>query len=348
MEEEVTETAENEEAVAEQSQSPSETESEASPSDAAGDEIAEAIRQKFLEEYGDDHDPGEDGKPASEEETPDPKEEAEEPEADDDDESWLSDDEFKKLPESARKRIGQLSKRAKKAQREVETLTSEKQALEERATRFDQISEFVRENGIQPDAVSLAFGALAKFSKGEYEGFIEAIRPFYETAQKALGKSYDDDLAAQVEDGLLTEDQARALTQERMRAKLAEDRAKQAQAALEAQQRQAETATVRQRVYEAMSARESELRSTDPDFGRKEQFIRREIEAAIERFGAPQSPKDAVAMLNHAHEIVTEIFRHGRPQPKATPPRADNDIVKSGPAQQVFSSTEEALKAAGF
>lgn len=338
------------EVVADQTPSPSETNG-ASSSEASVTEpetAEDAIRREFLEKYG-----SEEG-----EETPDPEDDAEaeakpdtpkaeqktEPEiqSDDteDDAFRIPDDEFKRLPSGVKQRLGHLNARAKKAERELAARDAEFEPLKDAHERFSTLQSFVQDNGIEPQNVTLAFDAMAKMSRGDFQGFIDAIKPFYDYASQAAGIAISPDLQQRVDDGYLSEDDAKELTKARRQAETFQGQAQQErQRAAEREQTEKQGQTTQQ-ILTAINERESQLKSSDPDYALKSPAIRSMIELVLQNGAIPKTADDALKLINDAYERANASFVKA-PAPRPTPPRPSASTPPRGnPAP---ASTRDAI-----
>lgn len=336
QESELAETTETNISEAEQAQSPGQTDgvssSDTEVTEDQSEVSAEQIRNEWLEKYGDktpeeaSEEDADDGK-TPDEKKPDAsrKEEPTPAETDDaDDEHRLSDEDFKKLPEGVRKRIGTLNTRAKRAEKQVATLTTQVEEGADAAKRMSDLRTFAEQSQMTAEDVANGLGIMAKLTTGDYEGFLTAIAPFLEQARLAAGQAIAPDLQSQVDDGFLTEEAAKQLTRARLQAERATQEAqreRQRSTALqETQTRQVTT----QQILTAVNAREAELRGSDPDYARKSPAIKRYMEGVLKR-GAEQfkTVEDVIGLVNEAYEFA----QASAPAPtapttrKATPPR---------------------------
>lgn len=346
---ETTETVEQTEAI--EAHSPSATEG-ASSSDAAATEpktAEEAIRRDFLEKYGDgdteETDVEEaDAETAEAEQTPESEEENVAPaDTDDaeDDKFRIPDDQFKALPDGVRQRLGYLNARAKKAERELTTARQQVEPLKDAHERFTKLQTYVQDNGIEPQNVTLAFDAMARMSKGDYKGFIDAIKPFYDHALQATGGSILPELQQRVDDGYLSEDDARELTKARAQSEALTGRMQSVERQMATERQTREQAASQQRIVAAVNEREAHYKTSDPDYALKSQAVRSAVEMVLGKGAVPQSPEDAVKLIDDAYALVNANF--ARPvTPKATPPRP---AVSSAPrgATKPTSSYEAVL-----
>lgn len=339
-----------EEVVAEQALSPSETDG-ASSSEAAvetPETAEEAIRREFLEKYGADEGeetPEEEGEAKAEAEA-DTNEAAQKPETDterddsEDDAFRIPDEDFKGLPSGVKQRIGHLNAKAKKAEREKSELETEITPLRDSHERFTTLQNYVKENDIEPQNVTLAFDAMAKMSRGDFQGFIDTIKPFYDHAMQAAGATFSPDLQQRVDDGYLTEEDAKELTKARMQGQTFKGQAEQLRqrdAERQQQERQSQDAS---NMLSAINSREAQLKASDPDYALKSQAMRSAIQFALESGAVPKTADEAIKMVNRAYENVSASFVKPT-SPKPTPPRPSASTPPRGKPEP--ASTRDAI-----
>lgn len=326
----------------------------ASSSDAADqapESAADLILREFQEQYGDDE-PGEtdesddegEQESAPEPEAAEPKSEQtpEEDQVDDaeDDQFRIPDEQFKSLPEGVRKRLGHLNTRAKKAERELSNLEKDMVPLKDAHQRFTQLQTFVQDNEIQPENVTLLFNAAASLSKGDYKSFLEMVKPWYDMAQQASGEAIAPDLQSRVDDGYLSVEDAQALTRARVQGQISQSRV-EALTTRQKQDRDAQQSQqVQQRIVSAITARENELKSSDPDYAQKSQAMQSMVEFALKSGARPTNEQEALALINDAYNRVNATFQKPKP-PKATIPMPSaSSSPRGNPAPE---TTREAI-----
>lgn len=348
------------EAEADQALSPGATEG-ASSSDAADeapDSTADAILREFQETYGDeepadtgasedegDPEDGEtdaDAEAADTEQSSQKEETAAAAETDDadDDQFRIPDEQFKALPDGVKKRLGHLNTRAKKAERELAEREREMEPLKDAHQRFSQIQSFVQENEIEPQNVTLLFNAAAAMSKGDFSGFVKMVQPWYNLALQASGEAIDPELQQRVDDGYLTEEDAKELTRARISAQASQGKVQSMQqknaAMNQAQQSQQEQG----RILSAVQQRESHLQSSDADYALKSPAMKSMIEFALKSGAVPKTSEEAVRLVDEAYARVNATFKKPTP-PKPTPPRPSSSSTPRGnPAPE---TTKEAI-----
>jgi hypothetical protein len=332
--------------VAEQASSPDVTEGAASSAAAETEPktFEQTLRDEFLAKYGD----GEEEAEAEAEPAPEPeaaRKEATEAQKDDGDEEFrLSDDDFKKLPDGVRKRIGHLNTRAHKAEKQVAEYETELQVTRDAQSRLDSLQTFVRTNGIEPENITVAFDMMARLAKGDHAGFLDAIQPFVDAAMQASGRAIAPDLQAKVDDGYMSEEAARELTATRIRAQSAEGKVQRVEKDNQARETAAQGNAHITAIANAVNAREAEIRASDPDYDSKSQAVREYMERMLKRGARPKDGKDAVEFVNEAYAFATSTVKPAAPAAKEAPRRPNSSTPARGGASP--SNVHDAISGA--
>lgn len=359
-----TEVTEETSSAADTASSPDATEG-ASTSEAAAEKTpAEAIRDEFLKKWGDTDEESSteaDPKAAREDDKSEAKSstdgetEGEKPakakaedgiddktaDKDDGDEEFrLSDAEFKALPEGVRKRIGHLNARAKKAERQLEGLNSEFSAAKEEAGRLTQLRAFAEKNNFEPTDVQLAFSLIADLRNGRFKEFLERAEPMIQGAREASGQAFAKDLQDRVDQGYLTEEDAREMTRMRAAEARAKEQSERARQRVQQSQQASQQQAAQQAIVNATVQRGEELKASDPDYAQLEPTILSFVESQLQ-LAFPRTPEQAVALVNKAHEFAKNNRPKTTPKPP-TPPRPSSSAVSRGRKEP--ASSKEAIQ----
>ena len=315
--------------VVDEAQSPSATEgAESSPAadqvDAEEKSSDDAFREKFIAEYDGGGEP-EAEETAEDEPKPDAEDKSAEPEHSkdaEDDEARISDEEFKKLPESVRQRIGSLSTKLGKKDVELANVTSERDTFKTSHEQLEVVRKFSAENNLTPDGINTAMSVAAMFANGDYEGFMKAAGPMITQARQALGQEYAPDLQDQIDEGHMTEEAAMRLTQ----ANLERDKAKADAKALADRQAEQTQVTGQQQLVAtmrtAMNDAESKIKLADPDYALVQKAVMDGVVAMIKEYGAPRTPSEAARWVRTAYSEVDKPAKRPAPKPTPTTPSA--------------------------
>ena len=229
--------------------------------------------------------------------------------------TWLSDKEFRDLPEKAQGRIRDLDRRFKAAREEAVS-------LKDGADRMDRIADFCTENKVTPDDFTrlMDYGALLR--KGEYKAALEAIQPQYEFLMQATGKEVHPDLSRKVDDGEMTREQALDQQASKMRADHAEARAQAAEAQVQEGTAARQADEARAQMVTAVEETVRGIAASDPGFQGKQDAITRYVEQRVAA-APPVNAEQAKAVVMEAYKFVSDLTPAKpatMPRPPASPP----------------------------
>jgi len=157
-------------------------------------------------------------------------------------------------------------------------------------------------------------------------------------AQEALGLRIAPDLQQQVNDGLVSEEAAREFTRTRHRANQAEHK-------LREQTQSVQTDATSRNLTEirgGVDRWEQHIRSRDPDYAHKADTVRRFSQALIQERGTPQTPDQAVALVQAAYDEANRTLLAMRPRPQATRPTPSSVHVATGGVSPEPTSMKDA------
>lgn len=220
----------------------------------------------------------------------------------------------------------ELSRYHSKTRKRIEKLLTERNAYREDATVTKGLRDYLVRNDISKDDFQLTLDLATAIRKGDYRAFLEGVTPYVQLAQEALGVTLPQDLQSQVQQGYMTTEAAQAMSRERFARLHAEQNAQvmQRQQQQFQQVRQQEQAAqqrtqVQQSVEQAVSAWETSVRQTDPDYGRKESAVKNFLWAVVHERGAPQTADQAVEIAKEAYDRANKTFGQFIPPKQATP-----------------------------
>lgn len=276
--------------------------------------------------------------PASD--TPDSKSE---PEADEsakdgdkaaDESDELTEEELARLKPKTKKRIDNLLTERAERDKAIEE-------LKPKAEQFERVVRFVQEAGLVPDEVNQLFD-IGKNLKSDPRKAYDQIKPVYDKLQRMFGDVLPDDLQDQVNKGLMTAPNAKALAAARTDAAVAGQQAERMRAQQdETRQRESQAAHVTE-VRTKVSEWESSQEKSDPDWKLKQPHVMRAIKVALLERGTPPTPAEAVVIANKALSDINAEFKALAPRKREVKPVTD---VSSNRSSAKPSSALEAARA---
>ena len=232
----------------------------------------------------------------------------------------------KALPFHKHPRFQDVTRQRREALGKVAELEKARTEAEPLLTFGSGVVSFMQKNDLSGENVSelLNIGALIRSDPAKGR---EAVKAVLDALDAMLGETLPADLQARVDDGDISEDDAKALSKAKAAAALAKSRAEGVEAASKATSDAQAQAQTQKTVVDAVNLRLSVLRKADPDFAAKEKLLDREIKARMhERGGKPYAdPNEAVKMLTEAHKHVGEILAATQPKPGTIDPLRSKD-----------------------
>lgn len=219
----------------------------------------------------------------------------------------------------------ELAQSTPKAAKRIRQLLNERFQLREQVKGLDaeaQISRslktYLQTHDIAKEDFQLTLDLAAAMRRGDFRSFLEGVGPYVQLATEALGLTLPNDLQQSVARGQMTADAASAMSRERYARALAEQNATRLTQQQQFQTRQHNGAELSRSVEQAVTAWENQIRTSDPDYGRKEATVRNFLWAVIQEKGTPQSPEHAVEIAREAYERANNTLRDFAPAPKPT------------------------------
>jgi hypothetical protein len=147
---------------------------------------------------------------------------------------------------------------------------------------------------------------------------LEGVGPYVQLATNALGITLPQDLDSEVRAQRMTFDAAAQVSRDRYARALAEQRATRVTQVADTQQTEAQRANFARSIEQTVSAWETGIRQTDPDYGRKEETVRQLLWSVVHEQGPPQSPAHAVEIAKEAYNRANTVLRSSAPQRQPT------------------------------
>jgi len=185
-------------------------------------------------------------------------------------------------------------------------LIAERNELRPKAEQYDQITGYLKTNGLSADEAAKGFEIMA-LMKNDPAKAVQALQPYLQNLALATGYTLPDDIQQRLDDGYLDESDAREMA--RLRAE--NQRSEQRNAyRLEAEQR-ARADEALTNAAAAVEAWEAKTRSSDPDYDLKADELDDRVKVIMaERrangYSAPLTADEAINIAKTAYDEVTK------------------------------------------
>jgi hypothetical protein len=209
----------------------------------------------------------------------------------------------------------------KKSTRErIEQLLGQRNAFKAEAEVTQTLRNFLVTNDIAREDFQLTLDLSAAMRRGDFKTFLEGVGPYVQLATQALGITLPPDLDQEVRAQRLTFDAAAQMSRDRYARALAEQRATRVTEVANSHSNQAQQQQFARSIEQTVSAWETGIRQSDPDYGRKEETVRQLLWSVVHEQGPPRSPEHAVEMAKEAYSRANNTVRHFASSRQATKP----------------------------
>jgi len=235
-----------------------------------------------------------------------------------DDEITFSPEELKQVSEKVQKRFSQLTSRLK-------AKDAENASLAPKAKELDNLTGWVRGQGLS-DADVRGTLEITGLIRNNPRAALERIRPVMAALEKIVGETLPPELQQRVDQGFLTEQDAKAQARATADASLATRRATALQEQQQAERAASEQKAATDQTLSSVETWEKDKAKGDPDWHLKQGAIAEQVELAIlqeaTRRGAPwfPTPQEAIKLSEDALKKVDERYTRFVPKPKAITP----------------------------
>jgi hypothetical protein len=229
----------------------------------------------------------------------------------------------------------------------VEAISQEVEALRPRADEYGLIEQYMSDNGLQPPEVIEGFKIMA-LMKTDPAAAREALQTHLHRIDSFLGNVLPPDLQRQVDEGFTTEDIARETVRTRNLLQRQQAENEQYRQHIDQQATEQQLAQARQGMVSAVSQWEAQVRTSDPDYALKEQFVVDKLKLLRTQYRV-ETPEQAVQLAQMAYDQATKALRALNKKPEIRPSGAGSLALGTSTATPAPRSFEEAcLSAAGF
>jgi hypothetical protein len=188
----------------------------------------------------------------------------------------LSAEEIKALSARTQQRFSKLTKNLKAASTEIES-------LKPKAAEFDKIDSFVRNAGLSQQDVAGTLEIAALLRSPRPQDALARLLPIVARLQEISGETLPTDLQQRVDQGYLTEADAKTLAKAQAGERLATQHVTQLTERQQADQRNSEFKTLTTSTVSSVETWEAQKAARDPDWHLKRDSVAEQVELAIER-----------------------------------------------------------------
>lgn len=248
----------------------------------------------------------------------------------------LDEEEEKKLPFHQHWRWKQKNELLKARESEIDTLKAQLEqykdfdTLKQSHEALQSITNYVGKAGFTNDTFSnlLQMGVAIQNAfngVGDPNAALNSLLPYVNHLQQLAGHVLPDDLQQRVREGLMDQQSAYELSQQRARAQFAQNNAQHWQSQHQQFQQEQQVAQTRNDVYSSVSGWEQQWASTDPDYAALQPRVMERIELELlrrQQAGQPlRNSQEAVAIAEQAKkDVLTELSRFRPQKPAISPP----------------------------
>lgn len=222
---------------------------------------------------------------------------------------------------------------------ERDDLKAKLEEFTEAGGAIDRLESFLTQQNLSVDEFNnlLVIGGLVKNDPAKA---LEALTPIYQRVQQSAGVVLSQDLQAAVDQGFVTEDYARQLSQAQAQANQAQFHA---QVATQNAQTEQKTALVNALSNEATSW-ETEWKASDPDYSKKADLVREKVELAVFRGDEVGTPEQVRAVCEKAKQEVEATLRATLPKKTEIKSNTPSSTTGGGSAASKPTTLMEAMR----
>jgi len=208
-------------------------------------------------------------------------------------------------------------------------IIQERNELRPDAEKFRSMQSFMQANNLTGEEVAEGYDIMALLKSNEHGNLQKARTWFAERLQgldSVLGNTLPDDLRQKVDDGLVDEEVARELAQQRSRADLLSHQSRQRQASEDADRQTEQEARAMQDARDmglAVQDWENGIKAKDPDYSEKKAgMVEDQVRAIIMKRGGkhPTTQQEALDLVKEAYGNVNDTIKSITPKPRPMTP----------------------------
>ena len=236
----------------------------------------------------------------------------------------------------------EMANYSQKANQRIRGLVEERNHANAQYQAVAPMLDYMQKNDIPMQDVDVILGFAACLRNGDFAGFLQGVQPYIDLAQQYTGQALPADLQQQVQQGYVSPEIAKELSQRRAQVHVQNNDAQLRQNADKAQIAQMRADNIRS----AVTSWEQQIRQSDPDYDLKADMVRRTSQAMMQEHGTPQTPEQALQLAKAAYDEVNGQAQRFRPAPKATSrnPNSTGQQGGSSPKAEPTSMMEAAMQ----
>lgn len=190
----------------------------------------------------------------------------------------------------------------------------EKAQLAEKAKHYEEISDYMRANGLTNDELAQGFEVMALMKNDPFKAK-EVLNSHMSKLAQFTGDILPADIQEKLDNGFIEPDAARELASYRARSELSAKATEEYKAKI-AQEAEAQT---KQNMYQAVVDWESRVTMKDSEYRNKQALVTDRVKSIMQSTGNPKSPEEAVKYVEQAYNEVNQ--RLGSLAGRSTPSR---------------------------
>ena len=214
----------------------------------------------------------------------------------------------------------------------------ERDSFKEEATQYRQITGYMSQNNLSNEEVAKGFEIMALMKNDPLKAR-EMLTQYTRALDEFAGAVLPQDLTTKVQEGMMDEASAQELARAR---NIAAANAARAEQLAQAQQSQYQQMS-QQAIHGAVSNWEETIKTRDVDYAAKQNLVLDRARTYLAQ-GQPQTPEQALAIVERAYADVNETLKGFAP--RRQPVRPITSTNSSTTSQPVARSLQEAIRIA--
>lgn len=210
--------------------------------------------------------------------------------------------------------------------REGKVFKQQLEALRPQAEENQQIRTFMDTNNLSGEEVGKGFVIMAAMKNDPLKAR-ELLSGYMRQLDMAAGELLPDDLQRMVDEGSINVEAAKAMARAQFEARHAgmqtevirQQQAQQREQYAQEQQMQAQIGLANS-VNNALVSWEGSVKTSDPDYAKKQELVYEKLKAVRADSGPPGSPDEAVQRAQRAYDEVTQYLRSIMPARRSVTP----------------------------